>query len=235
MGGAMKKLKVLLTTACFSFLFSMEAFANWVQVDSGQWKYDLFGTYISNQWVEDEGNWYYLDDNGIMLANITQEINSASYTFDTSGKCMNPGTIDYKNTKAFIREDIGFSVDIPTKVTTDAFNTTDENFSIESEDFYINLGFANIESDLNPWGYGLQAETQFCKDYQNDAVQVSTSYKKLGDFYMYYREYLLYNSAYIDFYSYVEDHKVISIVQVSYSKSSRERSTDILNTLKKIS
>jgi hypothetical protein len=81
----------------------------------------------------------------------------------------------------------------------------------------------------------LQAETQFCKDYQNEAVQVSTSYKKLGDFYMYYREYLLYNSAYIDFYSYVEDHKVISIVQVSYSKSSRERSTDILNTLKKIS
>jgi hypothetical protein len=231
----MNKLKVILAVACFSALFSIQAFAGWVQTENGHWNYDLEGTLVINQWIEDQGDWYYLNNEGIMLADITQEINGVSYTFDNSGKCMNPNASDANTTRTFINNDIGFTIDIPTNVTTDAFDTTQQNITIESEGFYINMGFYNVDSDLNPWAYATNAETELCEEYKNTLVHIKSSYGKLGDYYMYNRVYLYDKSALFDFYSYVEDHKVISIVLLSYSKTGKEIAWDILSSLKKLS
>jgi hypothetical protein len=231
----MKKSKIILTVACFSVLFSIQTFAGWMRTENGQWNYDLEGTLVINQWIEDQGNWYYLNNEGIMLANITQEINGVSYTFDNSGKCMNPNASDANTTRTFINKDIGFTIDIPTNVTTDAFDTTQQNITIESEGFYINMGFYNVDSDLNPWAYATNAEAELCEEYKNTLVHIKSSYSKLGDYYMYNRVYLYDKSALFDFYSYVEDHKVISIVLLSYSKTGKENAWDILSSLKKLS
>ncbi len=230
----MKKLRIILVTTCLSALFSIQAFAGWIQADNSQWKYDLNGTQVSNQWVEDQGSWYYLNNNGIMLANITQEINGTSYSFDGSGKCLNPNSSEAKTSSTFTNNDIGFSIDIPTNVTTNAFDTTQQNISIDAEDFYLDIGFYNVDSDLNPWVYATNAETKLCEEYKNTLAHIESSYGKVGDYYMYNRVYLYDKSALFDFYSYVEGHKVISIVLASYSKSGKETAWDILKTLKKL-
>jgi hypothetical protein len=119
-------------------------------------------------------------------------------------------------------------------VTTNAFDTTQQNISIDAEDFYLDIGFYNVDSDLNPWVYATNAETKLCEEYKNTLAHIESSYGKVGDYYMYNRVYLYDKSALFDFYSYVEDHKVISIVLASYSKSGKETAWDILKTLKKL-
>ena len=48
------------------------------------------GTVKINQWINDGGKWYYLEESGVMLKDESKEINGKEYTFDSNGVCVNP-------------------------------------------------------------------------------------------------------------------------------------------------
>ena len=42
-------------------------------------------------WIQTEGNWYYMDSNGVMISNTTMEINDVSYSFGLDGAMIQTG------------------------------------------------------------------------------------------------------------------------------------------------
>lgn len=230
----MKKIKILFVATCFSVFFTNHAFAGWVQNEIGQWKYTQDDTTATNQWIEDNGNWYYVNENGIMLSDISQEINGTNYTFDSSGKCINPDASPVSNsTRTYINKEIGFSVDIPPSVTTDAFDSENPYFKIIADGLLINYSYNIVNLNNNPWAHALYYEDWFCKDIGDHLTFVERSYDKLGDFYVYKSRYLLDAYQPLEFYSYVEGQKVIAIT-ASYSNDKYDIAMQILNSMKKV-
>ena len=45
---------------------------------------------IKNDWIQDNGLWYYLDGNGYMVAGRSLTIGGTKYHFNASGACTNP-------------------------------------------------------------------------------------------------------------------------------------------------
>ena len=45
---------------------------------------------IAGKWLELDGKWYYLDADGVMLANTSRKIGGKVYSFNSSGVCTNP-------------------------------------------------------------------------------------------------------------------------------------------------
>lgn len=124
------KLKTILVATGLSVLFSMQALAGWNQTNNGQWTYDQNGTRLTGQWLDDNGTWYYLGTDGIMLANTTQNINGVDYTFDASGKWLDPnaprtGVSD----GVYTNVELNYSMQLPDGIPY----TVDENGSLYME------------------------------------------------------------------------------------------------------
>ena len=68
----MRKTKLFIATLAMSMLLSRTSLAGtWQAQDNGQWKYQNDDGSFATGWIEDGGKSYYLDANGIMLANTT--------------------------------------------------------------------------------------------------------------------------------------------------------------------
>lgn len=68
----MRKLRLFMATALLTLSVGMTAFAGaWQAQENGQWKYQNDDGSYATGWIEDSGKNYYLDANGIMLANTT--------------------------------------------------------------------------------------------------------------------------------------------------------------------
>ena len=68
----MRKTKLFIATLAMSMLLSSTSLAGtWQAQDNGQWKYQNDDGSFATGWIEDGGKSYYLDANGIMLANTT--------------------------------------------------------------------------------------------------------------------------------------------------------------------
>ena len=68
----MRKTKLFIATLAMSMLLSSTSLAGtWQAQDNGQWKYQNDDGSFATGWIEDGGKNYYLDANGIMLANTT--------------------------------------------------------------------------------------------------------------------------------------------------------------------
>ena len=68
----MRKTKLFIATLAMSMLLSNTSLAGtWQAQDNGQWKYQNDDGSFATGWIEDGGKSYYLDANGIMLANTT--------------------------------------------------------------------------------------------------------------------------------------------------------------------
>lgn len=66
----MRKLRLFIATALLTLSIGMTAFAGtWQAQENGQWKYQNDNGGYATGWIEDNGKSYYLDANGIMLAN----------------------------------------------------------------------------------------------------------------------------------------------------------------------
>ena len=61
----------------------------WVK-SGGSWYYLDESGAMRTGWVKSGGSWYYLDGSGAMLAGVTRSIGGRNYSFDTSGRCVNP-------------------------------------------------------------------------------------------------------------------------------------------------
>ena len=68
------------------------------------WKYYKDGVYVCNDWVQDAGKWYYINNKGFNLAdcvNIT--INGIDYSFDSDGVCLNPDAVPEQHVGWYFR------------------------------------------------------------------------------------------------------------------------------------
>lgn len=65
----MKWIHRLLLAAVFTLLLTITVYAGTWQKEGANWKYlKDDGNYAVKEWVLDNGKWYYLNDQGIMLA-----------------------------------------------------------------------------------------------------------------------------------------------------------------------
>lgn len=68
----MKRTKVLVMTLAISMIAASPVLAEWKMEDDGRWWYqNEDGSYPANQWQEIEGKQYYFGEDGYMLANTT--------------------------------------------------------------------------------------------------------------------------------------------------------------------
>lgn len=122
-------------------IFSIQVFAGWVQADN-QWKYEQNGVILTNYWIEDQGAWYYVGADGIMLANTTQKIDGVNYSFDTSGKSVQLTPIQTGVTEGrYYNEKFRYSVQLPEGIP---YKLDGDFIELEQEFLYIGLG--NIKS-----------------------------------------------------------------------------------------
>ena len=63
----------------------------WTVSDDMVWVYVENGVITSSKWIKWNNGWYYVDSNGIMLANTTTTIDGKSYHFNSSGLCDSAG------------------------------------------------------------------------------------------------------------------------------------------------
>ena len=80
-----KRLVLLMASLALSAAMAVPAFAGTWKYENEQWKYQR-GTnnYVYNDWVEDNGNWYYMNNSGWMLTGW-QSIEGSWYYFDETG------------------------------------------------------------------------------------------------------------------------------------------------------
>ena len=80
-----KRLVLLMASLALSAAMAVPAFAGTWKYENEQWKYQR-GTnnYVYNDWVEDNGNWYYMTNSGWMRTGW-QSIEGSWYYFDETG------------------------------------------------------------------------------------------------------------------------------------------------------
>lgn len=226
----MKKTKILLITACFLFLFSIQSFAGWIQQENGQWKYDQNGTPVTSQWIEDQGNWYYLDANGVMLANTMQNIDGVIYTFDASGKWVNPNASTTITYNTYSNTEMGYSLQIPSDVTTTAFDGNSKTFDIFSQDILIRFDNEIIPQDSDPVIYASFFESGFTAGLNGNVSYIDKTNTQLGEFAVYKTRYL-YNGLNLDLYICIRGNKMFTIA-ACYAPEAQAKVQEILSTLK---
>lgn len=69
------------------------------------WTYWRDGQKLVNEWVEQDGKWFYLDENGNMVARDVKNINGTLYAFDISGAMRTSGGANYGGKKYDIMAD----------------------------------------------------------------------------------------------------------------------------------
>lgn len=80
-----KRLILTVASLMLTAAMAVPAFAGTWKYENNQWKYQR-GTnnYVYNDWVEDKGNWYYMNNSGWMLTGW-QNIDGNWYYFDETG------------------------------------------------------------------------------------------------------------------------------------------------------
>ena len=63
--------------------------ASWKKDKNGWWFGDTSGWYAKNGWQKIDNKWYYFDAKGYIVTG-TRTIGKKTYTFDSSGACLNP-------------------------------------------------------------------------------------------------------------------------------------------------
>ncbi|WP_024294448.1 hypothetical protein [Lacrimispora indolis] len=229
----MKKVKILLITACISYLFSIQSFAGWVQQANGQWKYDQNGIPVTSQWIEDQGNWYYLDANGIMLINTTQNIDGIVYTFDASGKWVDPNTSNVITYRTFTNTEIRYSLQIPSDVATTAFDGNTETFDISSQNILISFNNYIIPAHLDPQVWAAAFEAGFIDGIKGKLSFIDKTNTQLGEFAATKTRYLYEDNISLDFYNCTRGYKTF-VVCAMYIPETQAKVQEILNTLKEL-
>ncbi|WP_349672389.1 hypothetical protein [Lacrimispora sp.] len=227
----MKKVKILLLTACLSSLFTIQSFAGWIQQDNGQWIYDQNGTSVVSQWIEDQGNWYYFDENGVMLTNTTQNINGVNYTFDASGKWLDTNADNKKTSNTYKNTEYGYSLEIPTDVTTTAFDGESQIFSISNDRMLITFYNETFPEQYDPQINANAFEVGFISAFTEKVAFIDRINSQLGELATIKSRYIYSDVINLDFYACIRGNKTIFVIS-SYTPDSQGKTQEILNTLK---
>lgn len=228
------KLRTILLTAGLSVLFSMQAFAGWVQVDNGQWIYEENGTQLTGQWLKDNGVWYYLGADGIMLANTTRNIDGVDYTFDASGKWLDPasaktGVYDgvYKNIE------LKFSMQVPAGI---AYEIDEKgNLYLDSDSIIMTTtSFPDLPSYANATELADLFTTELVSEIDYLVKMDYQTNTQIGEFSC-KRTHFTANEYDIsaDLYTSVQDNGFFCVF-VAYSASTKTTVQNSLNSLKRL-
>ena len=80
-----KRLAVTLAAVALSVVMSVPAYAGTWKYVNDQWKYQRGANkFAYKEWIQDNGNWYYMDNNGVMTTGW-QQIDGQWYYFDAEG------------------------------------------------------------------------------------------------------------------------------------------------------
>lgn len=229
-----KQIKILFLAGCLSLLFSAQAFAGWVQTETGQWNYDQYGVTLKNQWHKDQGRWYYLDADGIMFADTVQNIDGVNYAFDASGKWVESILIQTGvDGMICTNTDAGYSVQIPEGFKINL--PEDDYLSIKGMNNAILFAHADIPKgdDVNKY---VDAFIAGFVEEEDAITHDTTTYTQLGDFifkkiHCTYDD-QIYDIINIDLHTQVQDQTLYSVTSV-YLSEDKAVIQDILNTLKK--
>ncbi len=226
----MKRIKIIFMTVFLSSMFSVQALAGWIPAENEQWRYEQDGHYLSSQWIEEQNNWYYLDVNGIMLKNITENIGGVEYTFDDTGSCVNPDGTGVVTWNIYTNAEAGYSIKIPSDVTTDAFDGATDTFDISSSNMMISIYGYVIPQNLDPVTYATYFEMGFYDSLNGKLSLVDKTEVQLGGLTFYKTRYTQNGSINMDTYSCSQNQKLIFIATM-YVPSTQEKVQEILNTL----
>ena len=83
-----KRMAMTLAALALSVIMAVPAYAGTWKYVNDQWKYQRGANkFAYNEWVKDNGNWYYLDKDGYMktgkIANVEEEDDNYTYYFET--------------------------------------------------------------------------------------------------------------------------------------------------------
>ena len=183
-----------------------------------------------SQWIEDQGNWYYFDENGMMLTNTTQNINGVNYTFDASGKWLDSNT-DKRTTNTYKNTEFGYSLEIPTDVDTTAFDGNTETFDISNDRLVITFHNEIFSEKLDPQIYANAFEVGFISSLTEKVTFIDRTNTQLGEFAAIKSRYVYNDVINMDFYACIKGNKSIFIIS-AYIPDTQGKAQDILNTLK---
>ena len=86
-----KRLAVTLAAVALSVVMSVPAYAGTWKYVNDQWKYQRGANkFAYKEWIEDNGNWYYMDNNGVMTTGW-QQIDGQWYYMDQQESCRRAG------------------------------------------------------------------------------------------------------------------------------------------------
>ena len=225
----MKKISRVFVPIFLSVLFSSQAFAGWEQAGDNQWKYEKDGTFLTNQWLEDRGNWYYLDENGLMIANATKNIEGAEYSFDSTGKCLNHG----QTGRVYMNNKMGYSICIPEDTSTNAFDGELETFDISAQNMLLSFYNEEVPENLDPETYASVLELGFFEGIKENKIFIEKKPVQIGDFDFTRTRYDYGDGIVLDFYIGIQGHKIL-VIAVFYIPETEAKTQEVLNSLCKI-
>ena len=80
-----KRMAMTLTALALSVIMAIPAYAGTWKYVNDQWKYQRGANkFAYKEWIQDNGNWYYMDNNGVMTTGW-QQIDGQWYYFDAEG------------------------------------------------------------------------------------------------------------------------------------------------------
>lgn len=225
----MKKFSRIFVSIFLSVLFSSQVFAGWQQAGDNQWKYEKDGAFLANQWFEDQGNWYYLDENGLMIANATRNIEGTEYSFDSTGKCLNYGGPG----RVYMNNEMGYSICIPADTSTNAFDGQLENFDISAQNMLLSFYNEEVPGMLDPETYASVFELGFFEGTKESKIFIEKEPVQIGDFHFNRTRYDYGDGIILDFYIGIQGHKMLAIAAL-YIPETERKTQEVLNSLYKI-
>lgn len=246
----MRKLKILLLTCGLSVHLCSAASADWVPVESErdsqteQWKYEQNGRYLTNQWKKRDGDWYYLDEDGITLSKTTRNIDGVDYTFTSSGQWTQHSKLQNRDDmRIYTNLDFNYSIEY-----------MKDYFSTFSDALYLSWGAEHLSFYTNPGGYFVDIyhypRSQFPNFSQGSANSILYYYTGSGDSRVikncapvhvdgmtFEKKYVssTSSSGYISVFTYTGENGSMVIIVSSFDmKMDDEKSSDIVAGIKRV-
>lgn len=166
----MKKTNLLLATLTMSMMLCSTALAGtWHQQEDGQWRYQNDDGNFATGWIEDGGKSYYLNEDGIMLANTTTP---DGQQVGADGALVQAPLFEYATDRCYVKY-TGHEISTDYEgnpcliVYYDYTNKADEALSAMANDCYINAYQNGVECDRATISYG------------NNNKSIENHYKKI--------------------------------------------------------
>ena len=175
----------MLLEAAASMFAVTPASAGWIKTHEGLWTYEKNGVRVRNNWVEENGSWYFFDWRGYMLSDTTKTIGGVEYKFDGSGKRVDP-TAQIKTverSKTFADNNVGYKIEVPAGAELVRAEGADKPcHMIKYKGMEIGLTYADMDAKEDPERYVNQVLDRLTEENPEYSYIGATEGLKRGDY-----------------------------------------------------